>query len=52
MNFYCELDVEELLLITKILVGVDGSKNSEKALDYALELAEKFSASILILNVF
>jgi nucleotide-binding universal stress UspA family protein len=52
MNFYCELDVEESLLITKILVGVDGSKNSEKALDYALELAEKFSASILILNVF
>jgi len=39
-------------LITKILVGVDGSKNSTKALDYALEMAEKFSASILILNVF
>jgi nucleotide-binding universal stress UspA family protein len=39
-------------LITKILVGVDGSKNSEKALDYALEIAEKFSASILLLNVF
>src|SRR5665647_602010 len=52
MNFYCELDVEELFLITKILVGVDGSKNSEKALDNALDLAEKFSASILILNVF
>ena len=33
-------------------MGVDGSKNSEKALDYALEIAEKFSASILILNVF
>ncbi len=39
-------------MITKILVGVDGSKNSEKALDNALDLAEKFSASILILNVF
>jgi nucleotide-binding universal stress UspA family protein len=39
-------------LITKILVGVDGSKNSQRALDYALEIAEKFSASILILNVF
>ena len=39
-------------MITKILVGVDGSKNSEKALDYALEVADKFSASILILNVF
>lgn len=39
-------------MIPKILVGVDGSENSEKALDYALEVAEKFSASVLILNVF
>ena len=39
-------------MIMKILVGVDGSENSDKALDYALELADKFSASILILNVF
>jgi len=39
-------------LITKILVGVDGSENSEKALDKALEIADKFSASVLILNVF
>ena len=39
-------------MITKILVGVDGSENSKKALDYALEIAEKFSASVLILNVF
>ncbi len=33
-------------------MGVDGSKNSEKALDSALEIADAFSASILILNVF
>jgi nucleotide-binding universal stress UspA family protein len=39
-------------LITKILVGIDGSEKSQKALDYALEIAEKFSASIQILNVF
>ena len=39
-------------MITKILVGVDGSENSEKALDKALEIADKFSASVLILNVF
>ena len=39
-------------MITKILVGVDGSENSEKALDKALEIADKFSAAILILNVF
>ena len=39
-------------MITKILVGVDGSENSKKALDYTLEIADKFSASVLILNVF
>jgi nucleotide-binding universal stress UspA family protein len=33
-------------------VGVDGSVGSEKALDYGLEIADKFSASVLILNVF
>ena len=52
MSFNRKLSVEGPRLITKILVGVDGSENSEKALDYALEIAEKFSASILILNVF
>ena len=39
-------------MITKILVGIDGSENSEKALDKALEIADKFSAATLILNVF
>ena len=39
-------------MITKILVGVDGSETSEKALNFALEVADKFSASVLILNVF
>ena len=39
-------------MLTKILVGVDGSESSEKALDTALEIADKFSASVLILNVF
>ena len=52
MSFNRELSVEEPSLITKILVGVDGSENSEKALDYALEIADKFSASVHILNVF
>jgi nucleotide-binding universal stress UspA family protein len=52
MSFNCKLSVEELGLITKILVGADGSENSQKALDYALEVADKFSASVHILNVF
>ncbi len=33
-------------------MGIDGSKNSEKALDTALEIAEKFSSSVVLLNVF
>ena len=33
-------------------MGVDGSENSEKALDKALEIADKFSASVVLLNVF
>jgi nucleotide-binding universal stress UspA family protein len=33
-------------------VGVDGSENSEKALDNALEITGKFSASVPMLNVF
>ena len=52
MSFNRKLNMEEPRLITKILVGVDGSENSEKALDYALEIADKFSASVLIVNVF
>ena len=39
------------MVIRNILVGVDGSENSDRALDFALDLAEKFNASILILNV-
>ncbi len=52
MSFNRKLNLREPSLITKILVGVDGSENSEKALDYALEVADKFSASVLVLNVF
>ena len=39
------------MVINKVLVPVDGSENSDRALDFALEFAEKFSASITILNV-
>lgn len=39
------------MLLRKILVAVDGSENSDNALDFALGLAEKFSSAILILNV-
>jgi nucleotide-binding universal stress UspA family protein len=52
MSFNPELSMEESCLFAKILVGVDGSEYSEKALDFALEVADKFSASVLLLNVF
>lgn len=38
-------------MISKVLVAVDGSECANKALDFALDLAEKHSASVLILNV-
>lgn len=39
-----------MLQIRKILVPVDFSRHSAKALDYAIELARKFDASIHILH--
>jgi len=38
-------------VLSKILVAFDGSECSNRALDFALDLAEKYSASILALNV-
>lgn len=39
------------MVIKKVLVAVDGSEGAGKALDFALDLAEKFGASVMILNV-
>lgn len=36
----------------KILVGVDGSEYAMKALKQAIEIAEKFSANVTVVNVF
>ncbi len=38
-------------VIENVLVAVDGSENSDRALDFALNLAEKYGASITVLNV-
>ncbi len=38
-------------MIIKILVPVDGSEHSDRALNFALDLAEKYSAKITLLNV-
>lgn len=35
-------------MFKKILVALDGSQKSDKALDFALDLAEKYSAEILL----
>ena len=39
-------------MIKKILVALDGSEPAGKALDFALNLAEKYSAEILLLSAF
>jgi nucleotide-binding universal stress UspA family protein len=39
-------------LITKILVAIDGSEHADKALNFAPDLAEKYSATITLVNVF
>jgi nucleotide-binding universal stress UspA family protein len=39
------------MLIQNILVAVDGSENANRALDFALELAEKFDSALVVLNV-
>ena len=38
-------------MIKNILVAVDCSENSIRALDFALDLAEKYSAAVTVLNV-
>jgi nucleotide-binding universal stress UspA family protein len=38
-------------MVKKILVAIDGSEPADKALDYALDLAESLGAEILILSV-
>lgn len=40
-----------MVLIEKILVPIDGSEQSNHALEYALDIAEKYSAKIVLLNV-
>jgi nucleotide-binding universal stress UspA family protein len=39
-------------LIKKILVAVDGSEMANKALDFALDLAEKYLAEIFLISVY
>jgi nucleotide-binding universal stress UspA family protein len=38
-------------MIKRILVALDGSEAADKALEYALDIAEKYSSSILLLSV-
>jgi nucleotide-binding universal stress UspA family protein len=38
-------------MFTKILVALDGSEPSKRALNVAVDLAEKYSANILLLSV-
>ncbi|NIR86555.1 universal stress protein [Candidatus Bathyarchaeota archaeon] len=38
-------------MIKRVLVPLDGSKPAEKALNFALELADKYSANVVLLSV-
>jgi nucleotide-binding universal stress UspA family protein len=38
-------------LAGNVLVAVDGSDNAQRALDFALEYAEKFGSSLTVVNV-
>ena len=38
-------------MFKKILVALDGSEHATRALSYAIDLAEKYSASIILLSV-
>jgi nucleotide-binding universal stress UspA family protein len=38
--------------LKKILVGVDGSEYAEKALKQAIQIAQKFSAQVTVVNVY
>ena len=38
-------------MIQNVLVAIDGSENSDRALDFALDLAEKYGAAVTVLNV-
>ena len=39
------------MLISRILIGYDGSACSDRALEFGLDLAEKYSAEVTIANV-
>jgi nucleotide-binding universal stress UspA family protein len=42
----------EKVMFDKILVAVDGSEYSKKALNYAMELAEKYDGEITLIHVY
>jgi nucleotide-binding universal stress UspA family protein len=41
-----------MLVIRKILVPTDFTETSDKALDFAIELAQKFDAAVLVMHSF
>ncbi len=38
-------------MVSKVLVAVDGSENSERALDFAINFADKYGAVLTMINV-
>lgn len=38
-------------MIKKVLVAIDGSENSERALEFALDFSDKYGAALTVINV-
>jgi nucleotide-binding universal stress UspA family protein len=51
MNRKTFLNLGVVCLISKILVCTDGTQSAMRALDFALDLAEKYAADVTIINV-
>jgi nucleotide-binding universal stress UspA family protein len=46
-----EIHISELQSISRILVPTDGSVNANRALNFAIGLAKKYGAELLVMNV-
>jgi nucleotide-binding universal stress UspA family protein len=46
------VDEEEAMMFSSIVIGIDGSENSLKALKYARQTAEKFQAKLIIVHAY
>jgi nucleotide-binding universal stress UspA family protein len=51
VNNYKEFSTKERTMFERVLLAVDGSKHSERAISVASELAQRFGSEVLVLNI-